>query len=139
MCSMNAGTAGSVVLAQNAYATALLDRFAAAPGHTLVVLRTHEEDLTRLPWEQWSALQKLAWEASRALMATLAPRRVWVAALGSPEAIPTSFPHVHVHVLPIAEAGESARPARVLSWSEGVWVYEDGEAEALGQRLKARW
>jgi hypothetical protein len=44
-----------------------------------------------------------------------------------------------VHVLPLYETGEGARPAHVFSWSAGVLVYEDEEARDLAARLRAAW
>jgi len=41
--------------------------------------------------------------------------------------------------VPVFGEGEAARPARVLSWSEGVTVYDDAEARALVAALRARW
>lgn len=50
-----------------------------------------------------------------------------------------SFPHFHVHVLPVYETGDGARPAHVFSWSAGVLVYEDAEAGELARTLRAAW
>jgi diadenosine tetraphosphate (Ap4A) HIT family hydrolase len=50
-----------------------------------------------------------------------------------------SFPHFHIHVLPVYDTDARARPAHVLSWSAGVLVYEDAEAAALAERLRAAW
>ncbi len=68
----------------------------------------------------------------------LAPRRVYTAILGSPttqtggpEPPDMSFPHVHVHVIPVYEDGEAGRPAVVVSWSAGIWLNDEGGAEEL--------
>jgi hypothetical protein len=50
-----------------------------------------------------------------------------------------SFPHYHLHVIPIYEDDERARPARVLSWTSGVVVYEDDEAASLVSDLVRAW
>jgi len=50
-----------------------------------------------------------------------------------------SFPHFHIHVLPVYDTDERARPAHVFSWSAGVLVYEDDEAHALSERLREAW
>lgn len=39
----------------------------------------------------------------------------------------------------VYDTDERARPAHVFSWSAGVVVYEDGEAAALAERLRAAW
>ena len=102
----------------------------------LAVLRDHETRVEALDWPRYAALQRMAWRALRALAAALDPVRVSVAALGAPEALPMSFPHAHVHVVPLYEGGEAARPVRVLSWTHGVVVYDDHEAAALVRRLR---
>jgi hypothetical protein len=37
---------------------------------------------------------------------------------------------------PLYESDESAQPARVFSWSEGVVVYDDPDARSLTQRIR---
>ncbi|HEX5098724.1 MAG TPA: hypothetical protein VFV94_04460 [Polyangiaceae bacterium] len=59
--------------------------------------------------------------------------------LGASAQLPMSFPHFHVHVLPVYETGDGARPAHVFSWSAGVLVYEDAEAGELARTLRAAW
>lgn len=143
MCAVIGASATSpgrrAVLAENEAAVAMLDRFAARPGHTVVVLRRHVESVAELPWDEYAAVQRLAWEASRALTAALSPVRVYVAALGATRRIATSFPHHHVHVIPLSDGGESDRPAQVLTWSNGVHVYEPGERAAWAERIRAAW
>lgn len=140
LCATVAGfPEGRAVLAENAAAIATLDRFAARPGHVVVVLRRHAESLADLPWEEYAAVQRLAWEASVALQRVLAPVRIYVASLGSSRRIPTSFPHHHVHVIPLAPGGESNRPADVLTWSRGVHVYERAQATEWATCLRAAW
>ena len=125
-------------IAASAHAAALLDRYAARPGHVLVVLRRHEERLAAVRWDEYEAMQRLAWEVCGALEDTLAPRRIYVAALGSAEARATSFPHVHLHVIPLSDGGEADRPASVLTWEHGMYVFEDAaEEQALRARLAA--
>ena len=137
MCAVSAAPRG--LLASNAAAVAVLDRFAARPGHVVVVLRRHVESLASLPWDEYAAVQRLAWEAAQALTRALAPRRLYVAALGSASRIAISFPHHHVHVLPLAGGGEEDRPAEVLTWRHGIHVYEAGEFEEWAERLRAAW
>ena len=139
MCATVAGSRPRAVLASSDAAIATLDRFAARPGHVVVVLRRHAERLTDLSWMEHAAVQRLAWEAAQALERALSPRRTYMAALGAAQPIATSFPHHHVHVIPLANGGEEDRPAAVLTWSNGVYVYEDGEAESLAAKLRAAW
>lgn len=127
-----------VVLARRPEALAILDRFPARRGHVVVVLRRHVETVASLPWDEYAAVQRLAWEAACAVERVLSPPRVFVASLGSAGPLPTSFPHHHVHVIPVA-AGEGQRPAEVLTWSLGVGTYEGDEARALADALTAAW
>jgi diadenosine tetraphosphate (Ap4A) HIT family hydrolase len=140
MCAAASGfPEGRRSLASNGAAVAMLDRFAARPGHVVVVLRRHVESVAELGWDEYALVQRLAWEAARALTEAIAPRRVYVASLGATRRIATSFPHHHVHVVPLADGGEADRPAEVLTWSRGVYVYEPGEVERWTERLRAAW
>jgi diadenosine tetraphosphate (Ap4A) HIT family hydrolase len=121
------------------HAVVLLDRFASREGHLLVIAREHVEGLTELGWEKYSRLQRVAFDAARAIEGVLTPQRFYLAALGAPQAVPMSFPHFHLHVIPLFEADDSARPARVFSWTDGVVVYEDHEAVELADKLRRAW
>ena len=117
------------------HAIAVLDRYAARPGHVLVVLRRHEERIARLAWPEYEALHRVAWEIAAAIEASLAPNRIYVAALGSAVPLVTSFPHVHLHVIPLADGGDCDRPANVFTWVNGMYVFESAAEE---RELRAR-
>src|SRR5262245_28081213 len=121
MCATVQRCSPERALASNGVAVALLDRFAARPFHVVVVLRRHAERLTDLTLEEYAAVQRLAWEAAQALERLLSPKRIYVAALGAAQRIATSFPHYHVHVVPLLSGGPEDRPAEVLTWSNGVY------------------
>jgi diadenosine tetraphosphate (Ap4A) HIT family hydrolase len=119
-------------------AVAVLDPYASRPGHVLVVLRRHEERITALVWDEYAALQRLAYEMCHAVERVLAPRRIYVAALGSADPLPTSFPHVHLHVVPLTDGGDADRPASVFTWANGMYVFDGPDEErALCERLRA--
>jgi diadenosine tetraphosphate (Ap4A) HIT family hydrolase len=125
-------------IASNDHAVAILDRFASRPGHVLVILRRHAEHVAGLPYADYEAMHRLAWEMSRALDRVLAPRRIYVAALGSAQPLATSFPHVHVHVIPLADGGDADRPAEVFTWVHGMYVFDsDDEEREFVARLRA--
>lgn len=126
------------VLASNPGAVAVLDRYATRSGHVIVVLRRHAASMAELGWDDYAAVQRLAWEAGRAVDRALRPMRVFVAALGSTAKLPNTFAHHHVHVIPIAPGTED-RPARVLSWESGVHVYTAGEAAEVAGLIRASW
>ncbi|HEY6727137.1 MAG TPA: HIT domain-containing protein [Polyangiaceae bacterium] len=135
MCAVYERSRSDRVL-ENAEGVVVLDRFGSRHGHLLVISRAHLEGSGELGWERYAALQRLAFEATLALEATLDPARVFVAALGSSEPIATSYPHYHIHVVPIAQHDDDARPARVFSWSAGIVQYDEDERRELIGRLK---
>ena|SRR5258706_8519230 len=125
-------------IASSEHAVALLDRYASRPGHVLVVARRHEERVAALAWDEYAAIQRLVWELCRAMERTFAPRRIYIAALGSADAIDTSFPHLHIHLVPLANGGEVDRPANVFTWVHGIYVFDDGDEEcAMRDRLRS--
>jgi diadenosine tetraphosphate (Ap4A) HIT family hydrolase len=91
------------------------------------------------PWSEYVEVQRLAWEAARAMDRVLSPKRVFVAALGSAKPLPISFPHHHVHVIPLYDGGELDRPSEVLTWRNGVTLYTPEETAELGAALRAAW
>lgn len=140
MCALVRRSASSAeLLRESEHGVALLDRFGSREGHVIVISRRHVEDTAQLPWETYSDLQRLAYEASGALRRAFNPARIFIAILGASTELPMSFPHFHIHVLPVYETDERARPAAVFSWSAGVLVYEDSEAEELAERLRRAW
>jgi histidine triad (HIT) family protein len=140
MCGMAAGHPSDLqVLAERPTAVAVLDRLGTRPGHVLVILRRHAETISEMPWAEYAEVQRLAWEAARVLERALSPKRVFVAALGSAAQLPMSFPHHHVHVLPLFDGGEGDRPSEVLTWRHGVFLYGPEEARDLAARLRDGW
>jgi diadenosine tetraphosphate (Ap4A) HIT family hydrolase len=127
------------LVAESTNGVVLLDRFGSRPGHSIVISKPHIEDTTALGWPIYGELQRLAYDACSAIERAFAPARTFVAVLGASEQLPMSFPHFHIHVLPIFETDERARPAHVFSWSSGVLVYEDEEAREFTARLRAAW
>jgi diadenosine tetraphosphate (Ap4A) HIT family hydrolase len=131
--------AESTALAENEHAVVLLNRFAQRRGHLMVWLKRHQEHVHELAWPVYQAMHQLGYEACRALHGALQPVRVYSAVLGSTAVIGNSYAHLHIHVIPVFERDDRARPARVFSWSEGIVIYEDGEAAALRDTLRAHW
>jgi len=111
-------------LAENDHAVAVLSRYPVRWGHTLIVLRQHLTSLDAVSPEIWAGASALAHASGRALERALAPNRCYVAALGTGvSGLPMSFPHLHLHVIPVAP---DARPSEVLTWRDGVF---DGTTE----------
>ncbi|MBK8254370.1 MAG: HIT family protein [Polyangiaceae bacterium] len=127
------------VLNENEHAVAMLDQFAARPGHLVVVLRRHVEKIADLSWPEYAGIQRLAWEGARALEKARSPARIFMAALGSKRPIGVSFPHHHVHVIPLASGDARDRPAEVLTWQMGVWTFDEGEEQRVAEELRRVW
>jgi len=139
MCKLASGGADVTFIAESREAVVLLDRFACRSGHLLVIPRAHVERLSQLPFELFADVQRLTFEAARVIDRCFAPARVFTASLGAAVELPMTYSHYHMHVIPVYETDERARPARVLSWSEGVVVYDDDEARRMSEQLRAAW
>ena len=139
MCALANGGARSMLVAESAHGAVLLDRYGCRRGHLLVVAKQHVERASALDWETFVDLQRLVFDATSVVDAHFKPARVFTATLGAAVELPQTFPHYHVHVIPVYETDERARPARVLSWSEGVVVYDDAEADGICRELRQGW
>jgi diadenosine tetraphosphate (Ap4A) HIT family hydrolase len=127
------------VIVQNEHGAVLFDRFGTTAGHLLVIAREHLLDTAELPWPVYSELQRLNYEACCALRRAFQPPRVFSAVLGTSSELPMSFPHFHIHALPVYETDERARPAYVFSWTAGVLVYEEDDVRRLSDQIRAAW
>jgi len=139
MCALANGGATPKLIAQSPHGVVLLDRFACRYGHLMVVAKQHYERASDLEWDVYSDIQRLTFEAIRVIDSCFKPARVFTATLGAAVELPQTYSHYHVHVIPVYETDERARPARVLSWSEGVVLYDDDEAERVCQDLVRSW
>jgi len=139
MCALANGGAGAMLVAESAHGAVLLDRFGCRYGHLLVVGKQHVERASELDWAVYSDLQRLTFDAICVIDACFEPARVFTATLGAAVELPQTYSHYHVHVIPVYETDERARPARVLSWSEGVVVYDELEAERICRDLREAW
>ena len=128
------------VLAKTRHAIAVLSRYQLRRGHVLVLSRRHVETWKDVTWTEWRDVQRLAFEAARAIERAFDPVRVYAATLGANGRVaPTSFPHLHVHVVPIYEDDERGKPANVFTWRHGLSKPTAREANALQRALVAAW
>jgi diadenosine tetraphosphate (Ap4A) HIT family hydrolase len=139
MCALANGGASSMLIAESEHGAVLLDRFGCRYGHLMVVAKSHIERASSLDWAVYADLQRLVFDATAVIDARLAPARVFTATLGAAVELPQTYSHYHVHVIPVYETDERARPARVLSWSEGVVVYDEAEADGICRELSQAW
>lgn len=126
-------------IAESQHGVVVLDGYGATVGHLLVIAKRHVERNSELTWNVFSDLQHLVWRGTRMLDDELRPARVYTATLGASQQLPMSFPHHHVHIVPVYESDERARPANVFSWSAGVVCYSPEQARQLGARLRGAW
>lgn len=122
------------------HAVCVLDRYGARPRHLLVLSKVHLESLSATSWEVHQDMARMAWEAGCVLEKTGHAKKVYLAQLGVVVDRLTSFAHAHVHVVPLDEIDERARPAVVFSWTSGVFVYDDDdEAQDVARSLARSW
>lgn len=139
MCAVVKRADHRVLVAETATALVVLDRFASRPGHLLVIPRDHVERVVALDWAAYSELQRLGYDAAHAIERVFGPKRTYIASLGTANPLVGSYPHLHLHVVPIAEDDERARPAAVFSWSAGIVLYEDDEAAEMTAEIRRAW
>jgi histidine triad (HIT) family protein len=139
MCALRDGRFGPLfLLHQDERALVLLPRYVRRWGHALVLLREHCTTFSSLEEDDWLHLARLAQRAARGIERTLAPRRCYLASTGSSGGeLTQSSAHMHIHVIPIFDPDD--RPASVFSWSEGIYVGDDGEMSELLARYQGAW
>jgi diadenosine tetraphosphate (Ap4A) HIT family hydrolase len=139
VCALRDGRAGKRhELALTRLTTTLLSRYPRRWGHVLVLVNAHATRFLDVADEAWSEASAQALKAARALERVLAPRRCYVASLGTTtEDAPMSSPHVHLHVLPIYDADD--RPKRIFDGDAGVYAGDEEDWTALHERLLAVW
>jgi diadenosine tetraphosphate (Ap4A) HIT family hydrolase len=139
MCSLVSGYPADLqVLDENEVAVVVLDQFGSRPGHLLAIPKRHTECMSELLEAEFTALHALAWRGARAVKHVVNASRMWVASLGTQELVPMSCAHAHVHILPITESGDAARPAQVLSWSNGIYMYDAAEQLELAEKIRTQ-
>jgi diadenosine tetraphosphate (Ap4A) HIT family hydrolase len=139
MCALAGGAEPANVIYESEYGVVSLDRFGARAGHLLVIAREHVERVTAMSLASYLELQRLVFAACGAVESVFRPKRTFVAALGASNPLLMSYPHYHVHVVPVCDDDERARPAAVFSWSQGVVSYDASEAANLVRELRAAW
>lgn len=125
-------------LASNDAAVMTLNAFPLRWGHILVTLRRHVTAFSHISEDEHALATKLVHDAARRIEATLAPPRVFTASLGcSIEGLRVTTPHLHWHVVPIAD--EDERPVDVFTWQHGILRGSGAEwAELRGALTAAR-
>ena len=131
------GSTPRYVLEEGRHAIALLPRYARRWGHVMIVLREHRTAYRGLPEAHWQEAMRLALRAAQAIESALSPQRCYVASLGAAVPHPLTYPHLHIHVIPVYEASDT--PSTVLTASAGVLVGLAHEWAALREQLLSVW
>ena len=137
MCAIAARGVGDLhVVFEDAEVLAFLPRYVRRWGEVCVMPKRHVTSFTELDMATWLHTQALVWRTARVIERVLRPRRCYVAMTGSAAGeLTQSSEHLHAHVLPIVDAND--RPARALSWEDGVLVATREEWLPLRARMAA--
>lgn len=108
----------------------MLPRYVRRWGHIMVMPKQHLTSFSAIAPALFMRMSELSLQCSRVLERVVKPRRVYMASTGSSAGeITQSSEHLHVHVIPLYEVDD--KPSSIFSWSEGVYVAERDEWEAL--------
>jgi histidine triad (HIT) family protein len=98
-CDIVSGHARSYLIDGDAHSVAFLDANPMTPGHTLVLPRSHIQDLWSADEKTASALMTMAYRVARLLHATLEPDGLNLLHATGAAAFQSVF-HLHLHVVP---------------------------------------
>ncbi|MCA9654730.1 MAG: HIT family protein [Myxococcales bacterium] len=139
MCAIAARRCGPVhAVHEDERMLVMLPRYVRRWGHLLVMPKAHVVSYDEVEPAQWLEASHLALVAARVIERVQRPRRCYVASTGSSagELTQTSR-HLHLHVIPLYEPDD--KPTDIFSWSEGVFVAEPAEWEALRDAYREVW
>jgi histidine triad (HIT) family protein len=98
-CKIIAGKIPSKVIVQNEKATALLDAFPLAAGHSLVVPKSHYAKVQQMGKQDAMAVFEIVWKLVGAVETGSKVNASTIAIHNGSEA-GQEVPHVHVHIVP---------------------------------------
>ncbi len=98
-CRIVAGQIPATRVCEDAHTFAFMDIGQVNPGHVLVAVKAHAENLYELSDEQAAALARISVRVARAIRAAFAPEGLSVYQANGRAAGQTVF-HYHVHLLP---------------------------------------
>ena len=98
-CKIVAGDIPSKVIMQNEKAMALLDAFPLAPGHTLVIPKSHYAKVQQMSEQDAMAVFEIVWKLAGAVETGSQVNASTIAIHNGSEA-GQEVPHVHVHIVP---------------------------------------
>lgn len=98
-CRIVAGQIPAVVVHEDEQTLAFMDIGQVNPGHTLVTLKAHAENIYALEEDQAAAIGRTSARVARAIREAFAPQGLSVYQANGTSAGQTVF-HYHVHLLP---------------------------------------
>lgn len=128
-CRIVAREIPATVVHEDERTLAFMDIGQVNPGHVLVALKAHAENLFALDEEQAAALAKTALRMAKAIRQAFAPEGLSVYQANGPAAGQTVF-HYHVHLVPRREGDGMA-----VTWP--VKNPPRAELEANAQKIRA--
>jgi histidine triad (HIT) family protein len=107
-CKIIAGEIPAKVIMQNEKAMALLDAFPLAPGHSLVIPKSHFAKVQQMSEEDAKAVFEIVWKLAGAVETGSEVNASTIAIHNGSEA-GQEVPHVHAHIVP-RKRGDGAGP-----------------------------
>jgi histidine triad (HIT) family protein len=98
-CKIIAGGISAKVIMQNEKAMALLDAFPLAPGHALVIPKSHYAKVQQMSEQDAMAVFEIVWKLASAVETGSQVNASTIAIHNGSEA-GQEVPHVHVHIVP---------------------------------------
>jgi len=98
-CKIAAGEIPTKIIIQNQNAMALLDAFPLAPGHTLVIPKSHYTKVQQMSEEDATAVFRIVWKLGGSVESACQVDASTIAIHNGSEA-GQEVPHVHVHIVP---------------------------------------
>ncbi len=126
-CKIVSGQIPSETVHEDDEVLVFLDIKAIAPGHILVIPKTHADDFSSASRESITASMLIAQRMGRALMQALGAGGFTIG-VNNGRAAGQLVDHLHVHVIPRFEGdGLEHWPGK---------TYQDGEMAKIGQKLR---
>ena len=103
----------------------------------MILFRQHLTTYSELTPDQWTSANTLALKAAQAAEKALKPVRCYVASLGAAVEHPMTFPHLHLHMVPVYSMSDT--PCSTFTTKTGVLIAEAVEMAELYRRLRDVW
>jgi diadenosine tetraphosphate (Ap4A) HIT family hydrolase len=138
LCALNLNPLGiEYRLDETQHCIAFLPQYARQWGHVMILFREHLTSYRDLSDEQWASANALALKAAQAAEKVLHPVRCYIASLGAAVEHPMTFPHLHLHMVPVYSTTDT--PSSIFTTRDGVLTAETHEWAALHKELREAW